>query len=194
MGGQKSLRSYWRNYFEQTDGLVWVVDSADRRRLEDTAAELASLLKEERLAGATLLVLANKQDMPGALPPGEIEQVRVCMCVCVLGGGSGEICWPAGNPVAGRVRRWGWRHRGGGASRSIRHDGRRLGARRGHWRDWPCCTPACTSHLAQALNLAAGLGRRHWSLVGCSAVTGQGVATGFDWLVDDIGARVYMLD
>lgn len=114
MGGQKSLRSYWRNYFEQTDGLVWVVDSADRRRLEDTAAELASLLKEERLAGATLLVLANKQDMPGALPPGEIEQVRVCMCVCVLGGGSGEICWPAGNPVAGRVRRWGWRHRGGG--------------------------------------------------------------------------------
>ena len=37
VGGQKSLRSYWRNYFEQTDGLVWVVDSADVWRLQDCA-------------------------------------------------------------------------------------------------------------------------------------------------------------
>ena len=33
VGGQTSLRSYWRNYFEQTDGIIWVVDSADRARL-----------------------------------------------------------------------------------------------------------------------------------------------------------------
>jgi len=36
VGGQKTLRSYWRNYFEATDGLVWVVDSADRCRLSPT--------------------------------------------------------------------------------------------------------------------------------------------------------------
>lgn len=47
VGGQKSLRSYWRNYFETTDGLVWVVDSADKRRLEDCRDELAALLVEE---------------------------------------------------------------------------------------------------------------------------------------------------
>ena len=47
VGGQKSLRSYWRNYFESTDGLIWVVDSADRRRLEDCKKELHSLLVEE---------------------------------------------------------------------------------------------------------------------------------------------------
>lgn len=47
MGGQKSLRSYWRNYFESTDGLVWVVDSADRLRLEDCRLELSVLLQEE---------------------------------------------------------------------------------------------------------------------------------------------------
>merc|ERR1711862_1041376 len=40
VGGQKSLRSYWRNYFESTDGLIWVVDSADKRRLEDCKKEL----------------------------------------------------------------------------------------------------------------------------------------------------------
>lgn len=74
MGGQKTLRSYWRNYFEQTDGLVWVLDSADRRRLQDTAEELARLLQEERLLGASLLVLANKQDLAGALGVAEIER------------------------------------------------------------------------------------------------------------------------
>lgn len=47
VGGQKSLRSYWRNYFESTDGIIWVVDSADKRRLEDCRAELHTLLMEE---------------------------------------------------------------------------------------------------------------------------------------------------
>ena len=47
VGGQKSLRSYWRNYFESTDGLIWVVDSADRRRLGDCKEELKGLLIEE---------------------------------------------------------------------------------------------------------------------------------------------------
>jgi ADP-ribosylation factor-like protein 2 len=32
VGGQKSLRTFWRNYFEETDGLIWVVDSADEAR------------------------------------------------------------------------------------------------------------------------------------------------------------------
>lgn len=47
VGGQKSLRSYWRNYFESTDGLLWVVDSADRLRMEDCRQELSKLLQEE---------------------------------------------------------------------------------------------------------------------------------------------------
>ncbi|PRP78547.1 ADP-ribosylation factor-like protein 2-like isoform 1 [Planoprotostelium fungivorum] len=66
VGGQKSLRSYWRNYFEENDGIVWVVDSADIRRLLNCKEELQLLLKEEKLAGASLLIFANKQDVPGA--------------------------------------------------------------------------------------------------------------------------------
>lgn len=69
-------RSYWKNYFESTDGVAWVVDSADARRLADCARELRALLCEERLAGATLLVLANKADLPGALSLQEIREVR----------------------------------------------------------------------------------------------------------------------
>ena len=56
VGGQKSLRSYWRNYFESTDGLVWVVDSADRRRLEDCRLELhAPLVEEASMRGKSSL-------------------------------------------------------------------------------------------------------------------------------------------
>ena len=61
VGGQKSIRAYWRNYFESTDGLIWVVDSADRLRLELCRDELQKLLQQERLAGASLLIFANKQ-------------------------------------------------------------------------------------------------------------------------------------
>ena len=74
VGGQTSLRSYWRNYFEQTDGIIWVVDSADRARLRDCKAELQELLQQERLAGASLLVFANKQDIVGALTAVEIRE------------------------------------------------------------------------------------------------------------------------
>ena len=75
VGGQKTLRSYWRNYYEATDGMVWVVDSADGRRIVDCREELHKLLSEEKLAGASLLILANKQDIPGALTKDEIAAI-----------------------------------------------------------------------------------------------------------------------
>jgi hypothetical protein len=47
VGGQKTLRSYWRNYFEKTDALIWVVDATDRLRIQDCRDELQGLLLEE---------------------------------------------------------------------------------------------------------------------------------------------------
>ncbi|KAI9665281.1 MAG: hypothetical protein M1829_005755 [Trizodia sp. TS-e1964] len=47
VGGQKTLRSYWKNYFEKTDALIWVVDATDRLRINDCRDELAGLLLEE---------------------------------------------------------------------------------------------------------------------------------------------------
>lgn len=40
VGGQRTIRSYWRNYYESTDGLIWVVDSADVHRMQDCAQVL----------------------------------------------------------------------------------------------------------------------------------------------------------
>ncbi|XP_040826908.1 ADP-ribosylation factor-like protein 2 isoform X2 [Ochotona curzoniae] len=91
VGGQKSLRSYWRNYFESTDGLIWVVDSADRQRMQDCQRELQSLLVEEAL---------------------ELDSIR--------------------------------------------------------------------SH--------------HWCIQGCSAVTGENLLLGIDWLLDDISSRIFTAD
>ncbi|MCJ1308901.1 hypothetical protein MMC25_002556 [Agyrium rufum] len=47
VGGQRTLRSYWRNYFEKTDALIWVVDATDKLRLADCKKELSGLLLEE---------------------------------------------------------------------------------------------------------------------------------------------------
>eukprot|EP00898_Chlorokybus_atmophyticus_P005934 jgi/Chlat1/6341/Chrsp44S05797 len=82
VGGQRTLRAYWRNYFEGTDGLLWV-------------------------------------DIPGALTAKEIEEV---------------------------------------------------------------------------LELNIMKGSRHYCVVGCSAVTGEGLLEGFDWVVSDIGSRIFMFD
>ncbi|KAL5115690.1 ADP-ribosylation factor-like protein 2 [Pleosporales sp. CAS-2024a] len=74
VGGQKTLRTYWKNYFEKTDTLIWVVDATDRHRIDDCRAELAGLLQEERLAGASVLVLKNKSDVAGALSEDEVRE------------------------------------------------------------------------------------------------------------------------
>jgi len=72
IGGQRKIRPYWKNYFENTDILIYVIDSADRRRFEETGMELAELLEEEKLTGVPVLVYANKQDLFNAEPASEI--------------------------------------------------------------------------------------------------------------------------
>ncbi|KAA6412313.1 MAG: adp-ribosylation factor family [Lasallia pustulata] len=74
VGGQKTLRSYWRNYFEKTDALIWVVDATDRLRIEHCREELAGLLLEERLMGASLLVFSNKTDITGCMDDDDIRR------------------------------------------------------------------------------------------------------------------------
>ena len=116
VGGQKTIRSYWRNYYEQTDGLIWVVDSGDKLRLLDCKKELHNLLGQEKLAGATLMIFCNKQDIAGALTIEEIGEVL-------------EI---------------------------------------------------------------DKIDKRHWNIQACSAITGEGLLEGVDWIVDDIKSRIFM--
>lgn len=66
LGGRKNFRPLMRHWFAKTDGIIFVVDSNDRRRLEDAKFELHRILAEDNLYGKPLLVLANKQDLTGA--------------------------------------------------------------------------------------------------------------------------------
>ncbi|CEF63053.1 ADP-ribosylation factor-like protein 1 [Strongyloides ratti] len=67
LGGQTSIRPYWRCYYSNTDAIIYVVDSADKDRIGISKQELLSMLEEEELKTAVLMVLANKSDIPGAL-------------------------------------------------------------------------------------------------------------------------------
>jgi len=74
IGGQKTIRPYWSNYFESSDALVYVIDSSDTRRLEESGQELRELLAEDKLGGVPLLVFANKQDLLQATPAEQISE------------------------------------------------------------------------------------------------------------------------
>lgn len=72
VGGQDKIRPLWRHYFQNTQGLIFVVDSNDRERLAESQEELTKMLGEDELKDAVLLVFANKQDLPNALKASEI--------------------------------------------------------------------------------------------------------------------------
>ena len=120
LGGQTSIRPYWRCYYPNTDAIIFVVDSCDVDRLGVAKQELMAMLEEDELKDAILLVFANKQDLPGALSQVEITK------------------------------------------------------------------------LLDLETLAQG--GRHYTIQSCSAVTGDGLVQGVDWLVRDVASRIFMLE
>lgn len=64
VGGQDKIRPLWRHYFQNTQGVIFVVDSNDRERVSEAREELQRMLNEDELRDALLLVFANKQDLP----------------------------------------------------------------------------------------------------------------------------------
>ncbi|KAI5794393.1 ADP-ribosylation factor family-domain-containing protein [Peziza echinospora] len=110
LGGQTTIRPYWRCYYANSAAVVFVVDATDKDRITTASEELAAMLAEEELKDAALLVFANKQDQPGVLSAADIQ------------------------------------------------DALKLGR----------------------------LKDRSWSIFACSAVTGEGVSEGMDWLVNTI--------
>ncbi len=75
IGGQAKMREHWEGYHQDAAAVVFVVDSADRKRLEEARRELESTLKSEHLRGRPLILLANKQDVNGALTATEFKDI-----------------------------------------------------------------------------------------------------------------------
>merc|ERR1712135_58415 len=81
VGGQDKIRPLWRHYYNNTQGLIFVVDSNDRDRVDDSNGyehsakdELHRMLAEDELREAVLLVFANKQDLPNAMKVQEVTE------------------------------------------------------------------------------------------------------------------------
>jgi len=65
VGGQDKIRPLWRHYFSGTQGLIFVVDSNDRDRMDEARKELERIIQDREMKDALLLVFANKQDVRG---------------------------------------------------------------------------------------------------------------------------------
>lgn len=69
IGGQKKIRGLWHHYFDNTDAIIFVIDSNDPARIEEAKEELATVMTHGMMQDAALLVLANKQDLPQSMVP-----------------------------------------------------------------------------------------------------------------------------
>ncbi|KAL7428629.1 hypothetical protein ACHAXM_002683 [Skeletonema potamos] len=72
VGGQDKIRPLWRHYYQNTQGLIFVVDSNDSDRIDAARDEMHRMLNEDELRDAVLLVFANKQDLPNAMSAAEM--------------------------------------------------------------------------------------------------------------------------
>lgn len=74
IGGQAKIRPYWKNYYDNTDVLIFVIDSVDKERTEEAVNELLDVVDHEKLKHVPILIFANKQDVKGALKVKDIQQ------------------------------------------------------------------------------------------------------------------------
>jgi small GTP-binding protein len=72
LGGDQKFRNMWERFSRDVDCIIFVVDSADFRQLDNSKAELHRLLAWPSLKNTTLLVLGNKNDLEGALSEEEL--------------------------------------------------------------------------------------------------------------------------
>ncbi|XP_063900635.1 ADP-ribosylation factor 6-like [Zophobas morio] len=74
VGGQDRIRPLWRHYYTGTQGLIFVVDSSDRERVDEAREELHRIIQDREMRNATVLVFANKQDLSGAMTLKEVSE------------------------------------------------------------------------------------------------------------------------
>ncbi|KAK2848936.1 hypothetical protein Q5P01_008770 [Channa striata] len=75
VGGSAESRGAWRELYGEAHGIIFVVDSSDRQRITEVKEVLDDLLKQPRVAGKPILVLANKQDKMNALLGSDLIEI-----------------------------------------------------------------------------------------------------------------------
>ncbi|KAJ7320392.1 hypothetical protein JRQ81_019903 [Phrynocephalus forsythii] len=91
LGGGKRIRGIWKNYYAESYGIIFVVDSSDVERMEETKETMSEVLRHPKISGKPVLVLANKQDKEGALAEADVIEclsleklVNEHKCLCQI--------------------------------------------------------------------------------------------------------------
>ncbi|KFO86497.1 ADP-ribosylation factor-like 13B, partial [Buceros rhinoceros silvestris] len=91
LGGGRRIRNIWRNYYAESYGVIFVVDSSDIARMEETKQAMTEVLNSPKISGKPVLVLANKQDREGALSEADVIEslsleklVNEHKCLCQI--------------------------------------------------------------------------------------------------------------
>ncbi|PIC35203.1 hypothetical protein B9Z55_014632 [Caenorhabditis nigoni] len=88
LGGHAQARRVWKDYFPAVDAVVFLIDVADAERMQESRAELESLLQDEQIASVPVLVLGNKIDKPGALSEDQLKWQLNIQHMCT---GKGDV-------------------------------------------------------------------------------------------------------
>jgi len=112
VGGQDKIRPLWRHYYTGTQGLIFVVDCADKERMDEAKKELHKIIGDREMKEAIILIFANKQDCKNALPPEDVptrldleklvdRNWYVQPCVATTGDGLAEgLTWMSQHQVS----------------------------------------------------------------------------------------------
>lgn len=77
--GAENIKKYWSRYYQGSQGVVFVLDSASSdEELESARNELHSALQHPQLCTLPFLILANHQDKPAARTPNQVEDRTIC--------------------------------------------------------------------------------------------------------------------
>lgn len=100
VGGQTHCRPYWRQYYSEAAGAVFVLDASNHSRLHEAYEAIDLLFEEDKLVKAPVLIFANKQDRMESVSPEEVIKHlippkrecpwRVQGCSAVTGDGINE--------------------------------------------------------------------------------------------------------
>ncbi|MHA1154974.1 MAG: ADP-ribosylation factor family protein [Candidatus Heimdallarchaeota archaeon] len=64
MGGQADFRPIWQEINEKTDALIYVIDSVDHMRFDETKTIFNDILDNQIGGKIPVLILLNKKDLP----------------------------------------------------------------------------------------------------------------------------------
>ena len=75
LGGQEELQALWDKYYAECHAIIYVVDSGDRERVEESKQAFDKMIKNENIKGIPLLVAANKQDLADCMGVREVKHL-----------------------------------------------------------------------------------------------------------------------